>query len=51
MMSSENDPGTQIIAQLTPQANDIVINKQTSCAFTTGNLDQQLRARGVQQVI
>ena len=51
MMPSEHDPGAQIIAELTPQPNDVVINKQSSCALTTGNLDQQLRASGISQII
>ena len=44
-------PETQIHPQLAPQATDIVVRKTRVGAFTTTDLDEQLRTRGVDTVV
>lgn len=44
-------PNTQIHAELAPQDADIVVRKVRVGAFSTTDLDEQLRARGVDTVV
>lgn len=44
-------PATAIHEQATPRSNDIVVRKVRVGAFSTTDLDQQLRKRGVDTVI
>jgi nicotinamidase-related amidase len=44
-------PQTQIHAPLAPLANDIVVRKTRVGAFTTTDLGEQLRARGVDTLV
>jgi nicotinamidase-related amidase len=44
-------PGTQIDSRLSPQAGDIAVRKRRVGAFTTTDLDQQLRGLSVDTVV
>lgn len=44
-------PGTQVHGDLGPQPGDIVVRKSRVGAFSTTDLDQQLRARGVDTLV
>lgn len=44
-------PSTQIHPRLTPQPGDIAVRKIRVGAFSTTDLDQQLRARGVSTLV
>ncbi|MGW5670250.1 cysteine hydrolase family protein, partial [Micromonospora sp. NPDC003776] len=44
-------PGTQVHGDLAPQPGDIVVRKSRVGAFSTTDLDQQLRARGVDTLV
>jgi nicotinamidase-related amidase len=44
-------PGTQIHDAIAPEPGDIVVRKQRVGAFSTTDLDEQLRARGIDTLI
>ncbi|WP_439656280.1 cysteine hydrolase family protein [Lentzea sp. HUAS TT2] len=46
-----DSPATQLHAQLTPHADDIVVRKTRVGAFTTTDLDAQLTDRGVTKLV
>jgi len=46
-----DDESTQIISDIAPQANDIVVRKVRIGAFSTTDLDAQLKARGIDTLI
>ena len=48
---SADAPGTQIDERVAPAEGDIVVRKSRVGAFGTTDLDQQLRARGIDTLI
>lgn len=46
-----DSPNTQIADAITPQDGDIVVRKQRVGAFSTTDLDEQLRARGIDTLL
>jgi biuret amidohydrolase len=50
-MYVEGEPGFQIIAELTPQPGEIVVNKPTFGAFVGSDLHTQLDRRGITHLI
>jgi nicotinamidase-related amidase len=46
-----DSPATQIHARLKPQPGDIAVRKTRVGAFSTTDLDQQLRARGITNLV
>ena len=47
----DDDPSTAIVDALTPEQGDIVVRKVRIGAMSTTDLDQRLRARGVNTVV
>ncbi|MEM9222869.1 MAG: isochorismatase family cysteine hydrolase [Pseudomonadota bacterium] len=48
---TEGEPGFQIINQLSPQHDEVVINKSTFGAFTFTKLDTVLKSKGITHVV
>lgn len=48
---TQGEPGFEIIAELTPQAGEIIVDKSTFGAFTYTDLDEQLRDKGITHVV
>ncbi|HWT99643.1 MAG TPA: cysteine hydrolase family protein [Terriglobales bacterium] len=46
-----NSPGWQTHASVTPKASEPVIEKTTSSAFITGELDQRLKSAGINKLV
>lgn len=44
-------PEHEIVAELTPQANELVVNKTTQGAFRSTGIDSHLKAMGVKSVV
>ncbi|GIF76317.1 cysteine hydrolase family protein [Asanoa siamensis] len=47
----DDDPSTRVVDALTPEQGDIVVRKVRVGAMSTTDLDQRLRARGVNTVV
>jgi nicotinamidase-related amidase len=47
----DDDPSTQIVDPLAPERGDIVVRKVRIGAMSTTDLDQRLRARGINTVV
>ena len=46
-----DSPGTQVDERVAPEEGDIIVHKSRVGAFGTTDLDQQLRARGVDTLV
>ena len=47
----EGQPEHEIVAELTPEAGELVINKTTQGAFRSTGIDSHLRAMGIKSVV
>ncbi|MGC0366255.1 nicotinamidase-related amidase [Rhodococcus sp. 27YEA15] len=50
-MMADDDPTTAIHPRLTPKDGDIIVRKKRFGAFSTTDLDEQLRARGIETLV
>ncbi|HEY1485834.1 MAG TPA: isochorismatase family cysteine hydrolase [Micromonosporaceae bacterium] len=46
-----DDPETAIVDRLTPEPGDVVVRKRRVGAFSTTDLDEQLRRRGIDTLV
>lgn len=50
VLASRSDPATDVIAELAPSADDLIITKTSMDSFVSTDLHRQLQARGIKSV-
>jgi len=48
--AAQGEPGWEIVPELAPNARDYVIEKSTTSAFVSGELDRVLRSKGIRHL-